>query len=454
MITAVFWGFIALVVLAPLPYGSVHLWAYSLLSMLSAVLLVAWAGVSIVRPRIYALPARYCAIPAALVATVLLWIGLQACPATPVSWHHPLWREASEALGTSLRGAISLEPDASLLILMRIASYGIVFWVSAQLCRDPRRANLALWSIATAGVGYAIYGLTVEASGSQMILFTEKWAYQGSLTSTFVNRNHYGIYAGLGLLVCLGLMIREARQKGRGAFENSARLLQSLEALGLMTFIAAIGIVVIAIAMMLTQSRGALVFTTCAALFLILLLGFGHNIGRRATAILISSILVGGFVLFLTSGEGILLRLISPTSSAGRGEIHALTMEIIAAAPWTGHGAGTFAHLFAMFRGEGFDPISPTYTAAHSVYLEMVAEIGFFASLLYFGAIGWIGFRCLIGSRERRRDGAIPAIATAALFLFGLHSLFDFGPQIPGIAVTLAAVMGIGYAQSWSSEKF
>lgn len=454
MISAVFWCLIALVVLAPLPYGSVHLWAYSLLSVMGALLITAWAGVAAFRPRAYAIPIRHFAVPGGLLVLVLAWIGIQACPAVPAGWHHPLWGEAAPALAATVGGTISVDPDATLLTLMRIATYGIVFWVSAQLCRDPRRANFALWSIAAAGVAYAVYGLTVEASGSQMILFTEKWAYKESLTSTFVNRNHYAVYAGLGLLVCLGLMIREARQQGRGAFDNSTRLLQSVESLGLLVFVSAIGVVVIAIALLLSQSRGGLMFTTGSALFLIALLGFGHNLGKRATVIFISSVLAGGFLLFLIAGDGILNRLISPSSSAGRVEIHALTLEIIAASPWTGHGAGTFPYLFAMFRGEGFDPISPTYSAAHNVYLQMAAEIGVLATILYFGAIGWIVFRCIVGSRERRRDGVIPAIAAAAMVLVGLHSLVDFGPQIPGLAVTLAAIMGIGYAQSWSSEKF
>lgn len=445
MISAVFWCFIAIIVLAPLPYGAVHEWAYSLLALLIGVLL-AISGIVVAVRREGQVSWRLYAVPCGLFTAVLLWIGLQACPWVPSSWHHPLWTDARAALGDPAVGAISIDPDTTLLVLMRLATYGAVFWLALQLCRDYRRANQALWAIAMAGVGYAAYGIGVQTSGSQSILLTEKWAYQTVLTSTLVNRNHYAIYAGLGLIVSFGLLIREARRKGGGAFESSSGLLRSVESLGLPAFVLVVSCLTIASALFLSQSRGGIMFTGAATIFQIALLTWSGTIGRRSAAFMFGAILAGGIILIGISGEGILLRLMSTAGSAGRGDIHALTQDIIAAAPWTGHGAGTFSQLFQIYRGEGFDPISPSYAAAHSVYLEMAAETGVIATLLYFTAIGRIALACMSGSRTRRRGAHIPTIAGASTLLIGMHSLIDFGAQIPGIAVTFAALLGIGLA--------
>lgn len=448
MISAVYWPLLAIVTLAPLPYGSVHLWSYSLLALLTGLLAAGWGVAAALNRAACPVPVRRYAVPGVLYALVLVWIGLQACPLMPASWHHPLWTDARAALGDVATSTISVDPAETLLVLMRLATYGAVFFLFMQLGSDRKRASRALWALALAGIGYAVYGLAVQASGSQTILLAEKWAYKDVLTSTLVNRNHYAIYAGLGLIVCLGLLIREARRDARGAFLDSAILLRSVERLSLSSFVFAAGCVAIALALLLTQSRGGAMFTAIALVALIAALNRGGRLSNRASLIFVLAMLAGGVLLVAFSGDGILLRMIAPSSTVGRGEIHALTEQIIAAAPWTGHGAGTFPHLFHLYRGEAFPAISPSYASAHSVYLEMAAEIGVVAAVLFFSAIAWIVAACALAIPRRHRGVHFPAIAVAASVLIGLHSTVDFGAQIPGIAVAYAALLGIGYAQA------
>ena len=49
------------------------------------------------------------------------------------------------------------------------------------------------------GLIYAAYGFAVFVSGNETVLWYEKWSGFDSLTSSFVNRNSYAAYAGLGL---------------------------------------------------------------------------------------------------------------------------------------------------------------------------------------------------------------------------------------------------------------
>ncbi len=446
----VFWSFLAVVALAPLPYGAVHLWSAGLLSLLVGLVLAAWAVLALVRPGTSAIGVRHYAVPAIPFAAALAWIGLQACPAVPSGLAHPLWAEAAAALGTTPSPTVSLAPDATLMGLMRIGTYAAVFWLAMQLCADWRRASTAFWALSAAAFAYAVYGLWAYFTAPGTILFATKWAYQHSLTSTLVNRGHYALYAGLGLVVSFGMMIRYARRDASGAFDNSIRFLHALENLRLPVFLFLANIVLLVTAMLLAQSRGGIAFAAIAVVSLVLMLTGGDGGGRRRSAALVlAGMAVGGIVLFLISGEKFLIRLgTAEDTGGGRAEVYALTLRAIAGAPFAGHGLGSFPALFHLYRGADFSPISTVYTEAHNVYLEFAAEAGLIAAALYFAALAWIAGTCMHAARRMRHHGVFPAVAGAAAVLAGLHALFDFGVQIPGIAVTFAALMGIGYGQA------
>ena len=457
LLRTVFWGFVAIVVLAPLPYGAAHLWSYSLLALIVAILVALWALAAFLGPGAYATPAAHTWYLAALVVPVLAWMGLQACPAVPAALVHPLWTDTRAALGDAVAGTISLDPDATLIGLMRIASYAGVFWLAVQTCRDGRRAYIALWAFAAAGLGYAVYGLWVFLSGSDTILFAEKWAYQLSLTSTFVNRNHYALYAGFGLIASFGLMLRYARRDASGALDSPFGIFYALENLSLPVFVLFVNCAVIGTALLMTQSRGGLAFAAIGLVSVIVMMsgGRGEETGmrKRSLLFLLVGLVVAGIMLVAISGDLFLQRIMSNPGAGARDAIHDLTMDAIAAAPLTGHGIGTFPSIFHLFRDETFPAISPAFSAAHSVYLEFAAEAGLVAAALYFTAIGLVIFNCLLGPWRRRRHIVFPAVAGGCGILTALHSIYDFGPQIPGAAIIFAALLGIGYAHAWPTDE-
>lgn len=448
---AVFWVFLAVVALAPLPYGSVHLWSASLLTVLVGAVLAAWAAVALFRRAACPVGARHYLVPLLLVVPVLAWIALQACPAVPARFVHPVWGDAAAALGGALDPTVSLAPDATVTGLLRILTYVAAFWIAMQLGADWRRASAALWVLATVGFAYAAYGLWAYLTMPGTILFAKKWAYQLSLTGTLVNRGHYALYAGFGLLVSFGMMIRYARRDASGAFDSSIRFLHAIENLRLPVFLLLGSCLVIGTALLLAQSRGGIVFTLVALVALVPMLtgAAGGGGRRRSAAIVLAGILAAGLLLFAVSGERFMIRALSPEASAGgRSDVYALTLRAIGVAPLGGHGIGSFPALFHLYRDAAFPAISPVYTEAHSVYLEFAAEAGIVAAALYFSALAWIGGVCLRAARRMRHHSVFPAIAAASAILAALHSIFDFGLQIPGVAVTFATLLGIGYGQA------
>jgi hypothetical protein len=45
------------------------------------------------------------------------------------------------------------------------------------------------------------------------------------------------------------------------------------------------------------------------------------------------------------------------------------------------------------------------------------------------------------------------AVAVGATLIVGCHALVDFSIQLQGIALLYAALLGAGYAQSWTSRE-
>lgn len=448
-----FWFFLAIVVLAPLPYGSAHLWSYSLLSILTGIALLLWAAAAALRADVYAIHASRYRVPAAMLGLVLLWLFVQASPLAPVDLHHPLWADIRTVLtDRTVSGAIALNPDAVPDTLARMGSYGVIFWLGMQFGRSSERAHLIFWAIAVTGLLYAAYGIWAYVSGSGMILFSEKWAYQLSLTSTFVNRNHYAVFAGIGLITSFGLAIRYLKRDASGAFDSSRRFLNSMENLSMSVFVLTGICVIIGSALLLTKSRGGVIFTAIGLIVLIMLLQAGGTLRKRTSIALAGGLLLLGIATFAVSGGGLSDRLAGQFFNSDRHLIHSVALRAIADAPVTGHGAGSFPALFHLYRDAGFPAISPAFASAHSVYLEFAAEAGIVAAALYFGAIMLIVIRCFAGTLQRRRHQVYPAVGAATALLVAFHSYFDFGPQIPGVSVTFAAILGVAFAQSWPTE--
>ena len=127
------------------------------------------------------------------------------------------------------------------------------------------------------------------------------------------------------------------------------------------------------------------------------------------------------------------------------------TLRMIADRPWFGSGLGTFNFAFPAYRSDDIS-MWGIYDA-HSTLLELAAEAGLpLASIV---VIGWmIAFGVLAhGIRTRRRDRIIPAAALAVGLVAAFHSLVDFSLQIPGFAIVVFGLLGVGVAQSFSSQQ-
>jgi len=296
----------------------------------------------------------------------------------------------------------------------------------------------------------------VQFSGSDKILWMDKWAYRGVVTSTFVNRNSYATYAGLTLVCAFSLLLVRLGGVLRTNAPGRVKLRLALDRLlgsGAPLFVA---MLVIATALLLTASRAGTSSTLLGLLVLLWTALLARTIPRRQTAGLLLLLLLAGAGVLAISGENLVQRLARTETQeltlGGRGSLYAVTVRAIGDAPLRGTGYGTFLDVFPLYRDERVQgPI--IWDKAHNTYLENALELGIPATVALSAAVLGCARCCWLGIRRRRRNRIYPALGVATTALVAVHSTVDFSLQIPAVGVTYAFILGIACAQSFPSES-
>ena len=446
-----FRALVAMVLVAPLPFGAVPAWAWSAMAGVTGALLLGW-GSAVARRRTPAVRApRRLWWAAAPFGLAVLWAGFQTVPFSPSELHHPLWRSAAEALGSSYRGSISLDPVASRESLVRIVTSAGIFWLALQLGRDRGRAGRILVAVAAGSAVYAAYGLAVDLSGANTILWLDKTAYHDVVTATFVNRNSFATFAGLGLLCTVAALYRGVARDvagARGARESARRLLGTSPIRHAALAGAAL---VLGTALALSESRAGAAATGLGFAVLVFVLAARRGLSARAVVLSAVLLAAAGAAVMALSGEGLERRLHETESDwRTRAEIAERTRHAIGDAPILGTGLGTFASVYRVYRS---GRLGPNVDRAHNDYLELALELGLPAAACFVGALAVLALVCAAGVFIRRRDVEVPAVGLASCVLVGAHALVDFSLQIPAVAATFALVLGAAVAQSWRSDR-
>jgi O-antigen ligase len=448
---SLYWTILVLVVLLPLPLGAVYQWSWGLMALVVGVVLAIWSARVALGRQDPAFGLRSLWPMALAFGLVAVWIIVQSLSMTPSAWHHPLWDAALEALGGETRAAISLNPYESLSGLVRLLAYGGIFWIAWQYCRRAQRARQAILAVVYGGLAYALYGLVVYLSGTETILIFRKVAYLGDLTSTFVNRNSYATYAGLGLVCASGLvfaLITQALEGGGDARERLIRVVDLVVGRGWPLLLAWI---VLLVALVLSHSRAGFLSTLLGLLALLAGAGLTRAVDRRL-ALLFGGLCATGLIWGLSVGGDALLERLLQTSLAveERPLVYERTLVAIRDTGALGTGFGTFEEAFRFYRTPD---IRGNFNMAHNTYLENALELGPPAAIGLIGVLAGFTVLCVYGIRQRRRDAVYPCIGFAATVLVAAHSAIDFSLQIPAVTGTYMLIMGVACAQCWSSRR-
>jgi O-antigen ligase len=393
------------------------------------------------------------ALAVVCISLVGLWAGLQMAPWFPSAYQHPAWAMTGEALGRDVPGSISINVDDTMVTVVKLVTAACLFWTTLQLCRSARRARFLVAALAAIGAMYALYGTIAFFVFPDTILWYPKLAYNQVVTSTFLDRNTYATYAGIGLICAIAMSVEQfAKGTGRpgGSVKRSIAVLIATGAGSGGVWLAAT--LIIGLALTLTAARGGILSSLGGLLALCLLIsvrgrkfGVGLGLGLLLALALVSA--VG-----LAYGDAFAQRLANQgLESEDRLDVYRLVILSIADNPIFGAGWGTFRDIFPMYRDTSLNPFD-VWDHARNSYLEAVQGLGLpAASLLGIALLSLTG-RAAYGALGRKRFAIAPVVATASGFIVLLEAFVDYGIQIPAVTLTWCALLAAGVAQSWSDR--
>jgi hypothetical protein len=426
-----------------LSYGS----ASTVQTNLAALTFAMIAALAIVRPIGARSLARVQAIAVLLLAALLACAALQAFPSSEFA--NPAWKSVSDNLGP-VAGTISVAPGMTLDALTALALPFLAFIAALSLFQGDDEALLLWRALAYFGAGYAVFGILQDALLPEQILLETKRFYIGSLTASFINRNTAGTFFGIAFLLNFGLAFFYLRKvhlrslmKRTTSFEIGWRDRHGLVIMhGLLTALCAV-------ALFLTQSRGAVGATFVAVIFAVVLM-LTHKLTAdeasdepepwRRYALVVGGLIatVGLFALF---GGRSAYRMAEQGGDDARWCAFGSTLAAIRDNWLLGTGFGAFQDVFPVYRDSDCTGIFGVWERAHDFFLEGYLGLG-----LSFAVATAIGYVVLIGAfvrgvATRHRYRFVPVVGLCALALASLHSIVDFSLQIPGVGVYFAAVM-------------
>lgn len=447
----VFYGLLALIAIAPLPFGSNRPWAWSILSL--------WVGILVLLDAIaaFADPVRgesrfmkRIAIPAVLFIPVVIWIVIQATPDILPAAAHPMWGEAAAQLGRDMAAYVSIDPELTRDALMVLLAYAGVFWLAARYGRDRANAAIMLKFFVIVSTVYAIYGLAVFFGGWEKILWYDKTAYIGSLTSTFVNRNSYATYAATGaissIILLASVFSQDFRSGGKGR-----QLIRRMANEGLVkAWLPILGLMTNGTALMLTNSRAGFISGAVGVVAAVVGLLVVRILPKKIAWWSVGG-LCGIFLIGFSFSGGLLEKRFERTQydQANRMFIYEQVLDAINLSPWTGYGYGAFEPGFRPFKQQNTS--WATWDMAHNSYLEFGFGGGVIALLFCLSALIGLCVKNAFGIALRHRDQIYPITAVAVCLAVAAHSFWDFSLQIPAMGVCFLFLTGFGWGQSYSA---
>jgi len=388
--SAVRLGLILILAFSVLSFGGVQVWSQSVLEIVAAVLLILWAILAYRSPD-----------------AVIYW--------SPLNW--PLLGLIGIGVAQLLfhQSAYAFLTRAELL---RLTSYFIFFFLSAQSFRDKTELSRLVWFIVILCFGISLLGIIQHFTSEQDIYWLPSIHVKGDPFGPYVNRNHFAGFVELTLPMGLALIVF------RGMRDELLPL-------------AAVLTVVPVSAMILAGSRGGIVTFGIEIVLLALLARNSRVTGSMRVGVLLSLALVALALVAWVGAEKAIQRFsglqANDVSLARRVSMVRGALHIFLDHPIEGAGLGTlvdvYPHYETIYDGKVVDH-------AHNDYAELLADTGLlgavcgaaFVILLY--RIGRRNFE----SRQSRFSWALHAGANVAVIGLLLHSFVDFNLHIPSNA--------------------
>jgi O-antigen ligase len=414
---AIFYSLLLLLLLTPLPYGTVETWSITVWELWIFATTLLW-GIQVALTGRLSLSRNPLALP---LVGLLAFAVIQLLP-----------------LVSGSRPTLSYQADATWQAAIKLLAFILFFVLFGAFVNTGQRRDLVVNAIIGLAFIIALVGIGQSYIGKAL--------WQRGTFGPFVNRNHFAGFLEMGLGLAGGLLA------GRGVKR------ERIVIYGCVILVLLAGLVV-------SASRGGMLACLAGAIFLLIVARPERETesGERGPAL---ARLAATFFLFLVMLAGVML-LAGPedlfsnfshlslktgtevqvsesrniTEQFRRRDIWTATARLISDHPLCGVGLGAYPTAYPRY-----DPSSGSQRVeqAHNDYLQIVADTGVIGGLMALSFIVLLAIRGMRATRTRdQRHRAIVIGALTGCFAIAIHSFVDFNLQVTANAqlfLSLAAL--------------
>ena len=442
---------LAMVVLSPWAFGSVHPASIFLLYCGTSATLILWSAVVLLERRVSIVncPLLFCF--GGLVA-LGVWQLIPLSPATlevvsdgTASLRSHLVPQQLESLPgeapiAQVARTISLDPHATRERVVQFLGLLSVFAATRFAIASPAAFHRFAVACTINGALLCLLALAQRFSSSPETIY---WSFpsQGSVYGPFVCRNNFPDYVNVCLFLGIGLLLRApVLGRSRTTWEDVFAGLGRNPAI--FWLVAAVGLM--AAGILFSFSRGGAIALGVAAGCCVAMTARGKRLSASLCLLaLVAAVALGALVWFGADAVSNRLGSLSDSNSNfGRSDLWARTVSLIGRSPIWGTGYGTFETLEPLTRQPGDDPRT-IWEHAHNDYLEAQLEGGVFHLFIVLSIVVvvlWRGWKTVQRLRDHP-DGALAIGGLSGFIAVIIHSCGDFGMHIPAVAVLVTVLL-------------
>ncbi len=451
---------IILLIFTPLAFGSVAIWAFSLMELSILLIIILFTlqraffspnpKFGMRNSAIFPIPRSAWVLGSLFLVCILLqmfplpgaWLNVIS-PQTynlrirllDAPFLNDLMADSSDPFSFS-RGLfpISFFPFATKIEFFKWATLMALFFFLLRwelLAVGQRATSHFILIIILTGVFESFYGILEFFSGHRHILHLEGKELMSSVMGTFINRNYFAGYLLMVIPLSVGFLL--AREAGQSvSFAAWRRRLASLDG---KTILLGFGVILMILGLLFSASRMG-ILSLLLSFTLISFLFKGHRPGQRfsrTTGLIFGlAVLWGAWIgldavisRFFTASEDFQIRWM----------FWANTAQILKDFPLFGSGLGTFAQIFPMYRSFHLRGIA---THGENDFLQLASESGLIGFGLLFFLFLFLFIKVLTGIRSLphaapHRNLAIGGLVGILALMF--HSLVERNLQVPANAL-------------------
>lgn len=442
----VFLGIIIILILSPIPYGSVPKYSHSLLKIFSFLLFSLSLFDSEEREH-KKFPKFFCI----LIIILFLFLLFQIIP-LPLDFLRILSPQKyllyqSYCQIENITGSfipISIVPYLTLGKFVEYLSYLLLGIVIFKTISRKEEIKWVSWVLIGMGLFQAFSGLLQALAGSEKLLFLKKKYVFDVVSGTFVNRNHFAGLLEMVIPVSIGYLILASIYPQRKPYGWREKLLYFVEERIQKVILYLLIVVIMGLGLIFSRSRTGII-DFIVSIFLIIFL-FSWQRTRKGYRRLLLFILLS--IIFSSILIGITPVLKRFTYEAIISEMR----PVIWKGAWlafkdfimTGTGAGTFQYIYPLYAQHSINAIAEH---AHSDYLEFLVELGIFGFSILFTLLFGLWLYTLLKWRERNNPfvkGAGLGYIVGAFTIF-MHSITDFNLHVPSNIVYFITLLIVGF---------